>query len=165
MKKAGDILYKAEAVIAGTGFVVMMGVIIMNVLARYIFSKSFAWAEEIAYMAFNWAVYFGICIVYRNQGLVSIDALVDRLPDKARHIVQVFTFGLVGVMNLALVVWGIQLSLDGFVRKTAILKIPYFFIDMCIPLAAVILAIYSFHYMVNAIHGEDVKAASLEERS
>ena len=165
MKKAGDILYKAEAVVAGTSFVVMVGVIAINVLARFMFSKSFAWAEEIAYMMFNWAVYFGICLVYRSQGLISIDALVDRLPKMAQHVVQGFTFALGGVANIALVVWGTQLSIQGFARKTPMLQIPYFWIDICIPIACAILALYSFNNMIKILRGNEVEAASLEERA
>ncbi|MGE4549106.1 MAG: TRAP transporter small permease [Intestinibacillus sp.] len=165
MKKAGDILYKAEAVVAGASFVTMVGVIAINVLARFLLNKSFAWAEEISYMAFNWAVYFGICLVYRSQGLITIDALVDRLPPKAQKIVQVFTFALVGAANIALVIWGMQLSIQAVARKTSMLQIPYFWIDICIPIACAILAIYSFDNMVKVLQGKEVQAASLEERS
>lgn len=165
MKKAGDILYRVETLVAGAGFVTMVGVIIINVLARFAFQKSFAWAEEIAYMAFNWAVYFGICVVYRNQGLISIDALVDRLPQGVQRIVQVFTFGLVGVANIALVVWGMQLALQSFSRKTPMLQIPYFFINISIPLACLILMMYSFDNMIKVIRGKNVESAALEERA
>lgn len=83
MKKAGDALYKVECFISGAAFVVMVGVIAFNVFCRFITRSSYAWAEEIAYLGFNWAVFFGICVVYRNQGLISIDVLVDRLPKGA----------------------------------------------------------------------------------
>ena len=83
MKKAGDTLYTVECTVAGAGFIVMVVVNIFNVLMRFITSSSFAWAEEISYLGFNWAVFFGICVVYRNQGLIAIDVLVNRLPEKA----------------------------------------------------------------------------------
>lgn len=165
MKTLGNILYKIEVFVSGFAFLTMVGVIVFNVLARFIFSKSFAWAEEVAYLGFNWAVFFGICIVYRNQGLISIDALVDRLPVKVQRVVQVITFAAVGVMNLALVVWGTQLAMQGFARKTAALEIPYFWMYIDVPIACGILMLYSFHNMYTAIRGSVVKSASLEERS
>ncbi|MCQ5128438.1 TRAP transporter small permease [Butyricicoccus faecihominis] len=165
MKKFGDILYRLETIVAGTGFVVMVGVITVNVLARFLFSKSFAWAEEIAYLSFNWAVFFGICIVYRNQGLISIDALVSRLPEGVQRAVQAFTFALVGVANIGLIVWGIELSIQGLVRSTPILRIPYFWVDLSVPAAALILGGYSFYNMIKCLKGEKIEEAALEERT
>lgn len=165
MQKIDSALKKIEACISGAGFISMICVIAVNVLARFIFQKSFAWAEEIAYMTFNWAVYFGICLVYRNQGLIAIDALVDRLSPKAQHAVQVLTFALVGVVNLALMVWGARLSVQGISRKTPMLQIPYLWIYICIPLACAILAYYSFGNMVKVLRGGAVESAALEDRS
>lgn len=165
MKKFGDLLYRMELFIAGTAFIVMVGVIVFNVLARFLFEKSFAWAEEISYLGFNWAVFFGICIVYKNQGLISIDALVDRLPQKAQRIVQIFTFAVVGFMNIALVIWGMQLALQGFARTTAALQIPYFWMYIDVPIACLILMGYSFCNMITAIRGGSVRSASIEERA
>ena len=75
MKKAGDVLYKAECIIAGAAFIVMVGVIIFNVLARFITKSSFAWAEEISYLGFNWAVFFGICVVYRGNPKFCVNTI------------------------------------------------------------------------------------------
>lgn len=165
MKKAGDILYKAECVVAGFAFVVMVGVIVFNVIARYIMHSSFAWAEEISYLGFNWAVFFGICVVYRNQGLISIDVLVDHLPKKVQNVVQIATFAVVGLANIALVVWGMQLAIQGWARTTAALAIPYFWMYVEIPIACFVLMLYSFHNCYICLRGGNVEAAALEDRT
>ena len=165
MKKAGDILYRIECVIAGLAFVVMVGVIVFNVIARYVMHSSFAWAEEISYLGFNWAVFFGICVVYRNQGLISIDVLVDHLPQKVQRVVQTLTFAVVGLANIALVIWGFQLAIQGMARTTASLAIPYFWMYIEIPIACLILMLCSFHNCYICLRGGEVEAAALEERT
>ena len=165
MKKAGDILYGIECVIAGLAFVVMVGVIVFNVIARYVMHSSFAWAEEISYLGFNWAVFFGICVVYRNQGLISIVVLVDHLPQKVQRVVQTLTFAVVGLANIALVIWGFQLAIQGMARTTASLAIPYFWMYIEIPIACLILMLYSFHNCYICLRGGEVEAAALEERT
>ena len=165
MKKAGDILYRIECVIAGLAFVVMVGVIVFNVIARYVMHSSFAWAEEISYLGFNWAVFFGICVVYRNQGLISIDVLVDHLPQKVQRVVQTLTFAVVGLANIALVIWGFQLAIQGMARTTASLAIPYFWMYIEIPIACLILMLYSFHNCYICLRRSEVEAAALEERT
>ncbi|OOB80192.1 MAG: hypothetical protein BEN19_06255 [Epulopiscium sp. Nuni2H_MBin003] len=165
MKKISDIIYRLEILIASSAFAIMVIVTIANVLARFTIKKSFGWAEEIAYMMMNWSVYMGVCIVYKNQGLIAIDALVDRFPKKVQRILQIFTFGLVGCTNLALVVWGYQYAIASIDRITPMLRWSYIYINISIPICCAILAAYSFGYMIDTIKGEEVKEASLEERS
>lgn len=165
MKKAGEIIYRLEAVISGAALVVMIFCTVGNVCARYILNHSFLAAEELTYLAFNWAVYFGLCIVYRNQALVAIDVIVDRLPEKVRHVIQIITFALVGLTNAALVIWGFRLAVSSFTRVTPALRLPYFWMYICIPVACLILCIYSFHNMVTVLRGGVVESASLELRS
>lgn len=164
MKKAGDTLYAVECTVAGAGFIVMVVVNIFNVLMRFITSSSFAWAEEISYLGFNWAVFFGICVVYRNQGLIAIDVLVNRLPEKAQSVVQTITFAVVGLTNIFLVIWGFQLAMNGWVRTTAALLIPYFWMYIEIPIACFILMIYSFHNCYICLRGGKVESAALQDQ-
>lgn len=77
MKKLDQMLLKVTSAVGGVSFVIMVLVIVLNVFARLIFMKSFAWAEEIAYLFLNWSVFMGVCILYRHNGLVAIDVLVN----------------------------------------------------------------------------------------
>lgn len=165
MKTIRDVIAKIEVVVSGTAFVVLVGVVVLNVFSRFILLKSFAWTEEIAYLCFNWSVFFGVCILYRNQGLISIDAVVDRLPPKARHIVRSITFAMIFVMCAALTVWGWKFSVAAWIRPTAILQIPYFFVDVSIPLACAIMAGYSVDFFIRSVRGQDIQQAALEERA
>ena len=50
MKTIRDVIAKIEVVVSGTAFVVLVGVVVLNVFSRFILLKSFAWTEEIAYI-------------------------------------------------------------------------------------------------------------------
>ena len=76
--KFEETLNKGAIAISSIAFVIMIVVIIANVITRYLFHSSLNWAEEIAYLCFNWAVFFGVAIVYRYQGLTAIDLVVER---------------------------------------------------------------------------------------
>lgn len=152
-------------IIAGIAFAGMIVLTTGNVFARFIFSKSFAWSEELTYLCFNWTVFFGICSIYKKQGLISIDSLVIRLSPEMQRIAAILSFGFVAVLNVALTVWGWQLTIGAWQRKTAMLGIPYTFVDICLPLAMMIMCYYSVLYMIKEIKGETVEQASLENRS
>ena len=163
-KKFDETLNRVTIVIAGIAFSLMIIITTVNVFARFLFSKSFAWSEELTYMFFNWAVFMGICGVYNSQGLISIDAFTSRLPKEVQRKLAVVTFGIVAAMNVALTVWGGSLSINAWSRKTANLLIPYTFIDMSLPLATAIMCYYSVRNMIKEIKGEKVEEASLEKK-
>ena len=94
------------SVIGGVSLVGMVVLISLNVISRFLFATSFNWAEEVTYMLFNWAVFFGVVVVYRYQGLTAIDVLVNALPEKARRVVLILNYALNNASCVALVVWG-----------------------------------------------------------
>lgn len=165
MNKFRSALAKAETIISGAGFVALVLVVVLNVFARFIFKKSFAWTEEVAYLCFNWSVFFGACILYRNQGLIAIDALVNRLPKTAQRVVRSITFAMTFVICAALTVWGWKFSVAALSRPTAILKIPFFFVDVSIPLASAIMAGYSVDFFIRCVRGQEIEETALEERA
>ncbi len=165
MKSFDKTLDKITLIIAGIAFSAMIIITTVNVFARFLFMKSFAWSEELTYLFFNWAVFFGICNVYNQQGLVSIDSLVIRLPKALQRRFAIVTFGVVGILNIALTVWGWQLTIGGWARKTANLKIPYTFVDICLPISTMIICYYAFRNMISELKGEHVEEASLDKRA
>lgn len=165
MKKFNKKLDQITRFIAGISFSAMIIITSVNVFSRFIFSKSFAWSEELTYLFFNWTVFFGICGVYKRQGLISIDSLVKKLSQRGQRIAAILSFGFVAALNVALTIWGWQLTIGGWARKTANLKIPYTFVDICLPIAMMIMCYYSVAYMIKEIKGQTVEQASLENRS
>lgn len=165
MDKFIEKLDKVTLFIAGIAFAAMIAITSINVFARYTVSKSFAWAEELTYLCFNWAVFFGICNVYKNQGLISIDTLVRKLPEKIQQKFRIVTFAIVFVMDIALSVWGWQLTIGGWQRKTANLYIPYTFVDICLPISMMIMGFYSAVFIYKEIKGNAVKQQSLDKRA
>lgn len=165
MQKVDDFLYKFEFVLSGIFFLGMVALTIVNVFCRLFLSKTLIWAEEITYMCFNWSVFIGICMVYKNQGLVSVGAIVDRLPEKGKRIVMMFVYGLVCVLNICMVVWGTQLTIQGMKRFTAALHLSYFWIDLSVPVGFIQLSYYSIRFFFMNLRGEKIEEAALEERS
>ena len=74
------------------------------------------------------------------------------------------TFAVVGLTNIFLVIWGFQLAMNGWVRTTAALSIPYFWMYIEIPIACFILMIYSFHNCYICLRGGKVESAALQDQ-
>ncbi len=155
-----DLLRKLEAAvnaiataISGAAFVGVVLLISTNVVSRYLFRVSFAWAEEISYLLFNWTVFFGITVLYRREGLIAIDVLVDKLPERIRRPIMILNYLLVLAICVGLVYWGYAFSVLAWNRKSAYLRIPYFYYDISIPLAFAILAAYALKFLILTLAG------------
>lgn len=156
---------KGAAILGSIAFVGMVLSTTLNVLSRYFFSISFAWAEEVAYLFFNWAVFLGVTVIYRNRGLITIDILVNHFPEKVQKMVTIFNFVLLSLICGSLTVWGLNHAVRGWVRKTTAIGIRYFFLNVAIPVAAVIMLAYSIKFLVLTIRDEKIAEAAPEERS
>ncbi len=152
-------------IISSTAFIGMVLLISMNVFSRYVFNLSFNWAEELAYLLFNWTVFFGVAILYRYQGLTAIDALVNHMSPKVKRVALIFNYSILLAITSCLVVWGYVFAMNAWVRKSPSLHIPYFYYDISIPLACIILAGYSLKFLIMTIKGEQIEEVALEFRS
>lgn len=81
---------KIESIVAAVTFVVMVAMTSINVFSRYLFGKSFPFAEEIAYLMFAWCVFIGACDAYRTKGMVAVDVFVDRMPASVQRVIGIF---------------------------------------------------------------------------
>jgi len=143
----------------------MILIVVFNVFSRTIFSKSLLFAEELGYMFFIYSVFFGVCVVYKRMGLITIDIVVDKLPPLVNRIVLTFTFVLLFVVNLILLWFSWNLTIGSWTRTTPSLGIPYFFNYLSPTLAFLILAYYSLRFFMMEIKGEKIEELPMELKS
>ncbi len=142
-----------DLMISEIAFVLMLGIIIVNVLLRYFLLISLPFAEEIAYLGFAYSVFFGASWLYRRHGLISVTVLVDRLPQGIRHAVMVFNFALLTAANAYFCYLGWYLSQGSWVRRSAFLEYPYFYVNIAPTTAFGLMTVYSAVFLVQAISG------------
>lgn len=87
MKKFLDTLFRAVEILIAFFLVVMIILVFMNVVFRYLFSKGFAWSEEIARLCFIYLVYLGSIGAMRDNQHLIIDSILNRVPLMAQRII------------------------------------------------------------------------------
>ena len=142
---------RAEQIISAVAFVVMVIMVSINVFCRYLLRKSFAFSEEIAYIAFNWSVFIGMCNIFRTRALVAVDVFVDRLRKRAQAAVGIFTDVCLIVVNVVLAYFSLKLAISGWARRTPYLMIPYTFMYMPAVISFVILSISSISLIIQNV--------------
>ncbi len=144
-------LQNIEKYIAMAAFSIMVIMIIINVFSRYLFGRSFSSTEEISFIGFTYSVFFGICILYKKHALISIDVIVDKLPEAFRQRVIILNFALLTGVNLVLVYLSSKLTIDAWIRPTSALRIPYTFIYFPAVCAFAIMSAQSFVFLLEAV--------------
>lgn len=145
-----------EIFIASISFAMMLLVVIANVLSRIFFSKSFGFTEEISYLFFTYSVFFGAAHLFKNHALIAIDFIVEKLPPKIQRISLIINFLTVFLASIYLLYLSAILTIDGWVRPTSFLGIPYTFIYLAAFLAFSIMALYSLKFLITLLRGKNV---------
>lgn len=142
---------KGELWVAGIAFSVMLGVIIVNVFLRALFSSSILSSEELAYLGFTWSTFAAVVWLYRTRGLIAVDVFLSLFP---LHLQR----GLIVLTDVALIAanaWFCWLSWvlasGGWVRKTPVLDIPYFWVNLAPLLAFALMTLWSVVHLVQGL--------------
>ena len=117
-----------DAVLVGL-LCVMVGLILFQILGRYVFNYSISWSEEAARFAMVWMTLLGAGLAMRNRTHVGIDVLIVRMPRIVQQVAKSASF-LLGAWFLVVVILGStsMISLGLIIRSTALqvpLALPY----------------------------------------
>ena len=77
-KKILDTIAKIAAVISMIAVLVMVSFIVMELIRRNVFNKSFRPTIEICGISFLWMAFMGIIPLYNEGGLMRLDFLISR---------------------------------------------------------------------------------------
>lgn len=153
-----------EALISAVAFAVMVLAISFNVILRFLTGRSMVATEEIAYLAFAYSIFFALAILYRNRAMIAIDFIVDSLPPRLHYAVSLFNGILLLVATAYLTYLSYTLAAGGWIRRTAFLNIPYFYVNLAPMLSFALMTVYSLYFLVQILLGREMKDADLEDQ-
>ena len=83
----------------------VLGTLVYEICARYLFNKPTIWAHETS--AFFFGAYFMLGAAYglKNEGMIHVDIIIRRLPRRIQAILNVVTFAFFLAVCMALI-WG-----------------------------------------------------------
>ncbi len=110
MKSILDKLFKGIEVLIAVFLAVMIFLMFANVVLRYLFSKGFAWSEEIARICFIYLVYLGSIEAAKDNRHLLIDSVLLKLKPVPQKIVYCLIQGIViwlmGILTVGS--WGLM---------------------------------------------------------
>lgn len=134
-------LGRAEAVIAGTFLVLMVALVFTGGVARML-HHPLNWTIDLATCLFAWACFLCADIAWRNNALVSIALVTDRLPPRWRVAVMRLNYLLIAAFLVYIAIVGAHLAWVGRARAfQGIPGVSYSWVTASLPAGALLLLI------------------------
>ena len=143
LSEGKKILRNFEEIISGAALVITVLVIIFNVTMRYLFNSSFNWAEEIATIAFAWVVFIGAAACYKRNMHIGIDVIVNILPENTRRAIELLVAIILPFLLGYLTYLSLVFSISAWEKPTAVLLIPYTWVDISATIGFALMFYYS----------------------
>ena len=129
---------------AGAILVFILLSITAEVIMRYFFNRPITWVVEISEYSLLYITFLGAAWVLREEGHAKVDAVLWRLPQKARAFVNMVT-SVAGTLICMVLLWqGALMTWEnfqsGYLTQT-ILEVPKYLILAIVPVGSFLLVI------------------------
>ncbi|PIE56133.1 MAG: small integral membrane transport protein [Desulfobulbus propionicus] len=117
-------------------FFAIAGVIVFEVVARYVFLSPTIWGEEMSRFLQIWATYLAAAYVLAQRKLIAIDLVVKKLPPLIQRAAEAMALLVMAVFCLVTCWYGTAVMIDSIRvgRATStMLSVPYWMTEAAIP--------------------------------
>lgn len=144
------------AIVTGVLLTGVLGVSIINILLRNVFSVSWLVTDVLLKMMFVWMVFIGASVAYYHHDHLKMDFLSNLLPKRVSRITS-FVFIVVSIiLLLVMVIYGWNISM---VRMTIPFEtnkaIPTGYLYLSVPICALIMIVFSIDHLMVLFRKEE----------
>ena len=153
------ILDKIEEVVAAVCLSVMTILAFANVVARYVFSASFSFSEEITTYLFVLLSLLGTAIAAKRKAHLGLTILTDVVSPKVRRILHIIGYLFASAFTGAIVYYGILMVLSQrqLGQATANMQWPEWIFGSFVPIGALFATIRFVQVLIEEIQGTGEK--------
>ena len=153
------ILDRIEEIVAAVCLSVMTILAFANVVARYVFSASFSFSEEITTYLFVLLSLLGTAIAARRRAHLGLTILTDVVSPKVRRILHIIGYLFAVAFTGAIFYYGILMVLSQrqLQQVTANMQWPEWIFGSFVPIGALFATVRFVQVLIEEIRGTDEK--------
>ncbi len=110
-----------------------------NVVGRYAFNYSLAWAEEASRFLFIWTVFIGAVLTNEKYEHMHLDILVQWFPGKTGRLMQLAAYVVMLLALGILIRGGVIATMDSLSWESPALEIPYGWVYSIVPFCCAVM--------------------------
>ena len=123
---------------------VMVLVILLQVIARYLFNHALPWPEELGRFLFAWIVFLGTVAVIQADEMLNLDLVFRWIPKSAAAGLRLLVSLVVFVFLLVMVKGGYELMIRQASQRSVGLEISMGIVYFVIPFGTLLMALIMF---------------------
>lgn len=145
-------------------FVAMVVIGTFQIVTRYFFNAPSTMSEELLTYSFTWMALLAAAYVFGKRDHMRMGFLADKLTGKKKFVLEIAIEVLIFAFAAAVLVYGgLSITKLTMAQTTASLGIPMGYVYTIIPIAGVLILIYSILNIIDLAHGEDNREVIEEE--
>ena len=151
------ILGKIEDIICAICMIIMTALTFANVVARYVFSASFSFSEEITTYLFVLLSLIGSAAAARRKAHLGFTAILDLLPKGLQRAIQTMSYLIATVFSAALFWYGISMVQSQIYhgQVTAGMQWPEWIFGSFVPIGAFFITIEFLFMLIDTISNKE----------
>jgi TRAP-type C4-dicarboxylate transport system permease small subunit len=130
------LLLNLDDIISSVSLVAIILLTILGVLFRYVFNAPIQFIEEVSEGLIIWVVFMGASSAMKRGAHIGIDIIVDEMGPRLRKIFNIISLLITTSLLIFLCVYGYKLAIQAGMKITPLLKVPYTYIDMAVPIGS-----------------------------
>lgn len=137
-------------------FVVMIVIVFAQVVARYVFSNSLSWSEEIARFLLVWTIFLAAGYTLGQGSHIFLDVVFNAFPRPIQKILRRFSGIMMLGFSYVLTNYGLEMVRIGSRQTSSAVGVPMWLVYSAIPVGGILLIIYCMFEII--LGQEDIKA-------
>ena len=119
-----------EELLASIAITIVVLSAFYGVISRYVLNNPIAWSNEIATISFTWTVFLGAAAAWKNNKHIHLDLVYNFFPNKLKVVSDFMKNLILAVFFLFVLYLSIQFTINAYNKPTAILRIPFSYVDL-----------------------------------
>lgn len=137
-------------------FFIIGGIVVFEVVARYVFLAPTVWGEEMSRFLQIWATYLAAAYVLHNRKLIAIDIVIEKMPAPMRVVCESCALLVIGLFSLVAFWYGLETVIDSIRigRATStMLAVPKWMTELAIPVGFGLMLLQTLAELIRTISG------------
>lgn len=162
LRRSYDAWCRIEVRVAGSFLVLMVALIFLGGIARLL-HYPLNWTTDAATCLFAWSCFLAADVAWRNNSMMAIDVLMDRLPPRFRTALRMLNYTLIAAFLVYLATAGFYLAWVSRIRSfQGVPGISYSWVTASLPTGALLLLLTTVRHMLAELRGERVESAAMD---
>jgi TRAP-type C4-dicarboxylate transport system permease small subunit len=112
-----------------------------------------SWSVDMAQLLFVWASFLGADLALRDERHIGVDIIVKALPQKIQRIIKFCIYSLMSAFLLFVIVYGISLSMENYLRRFNGMNLSFSWATMSAPIGCSLMLSTTIGKIIRLIKG------------